>query len=604
MRGIGRHGEGARARRAGRCGLLCAALAAVAVPASGEPQPAAAAAAPQPTAPAPATAAPKAAPKAAPAPAAAAAAPPAAAPPAQVPPVPQVPPPEQAAPNLGQDFANLDVGGLREAWANTPSFIGDGCAPSSVASDLVVGRLVVVAPGLLDDGGVLFGGETTAVIGTVPGALGSVQAIQAAGYPAFILPIQQIDTVPSTPPTQIATAGPAVGGITPLVSPAPFTAAVDNAFATSPALDTSQYAAQNPTTVYDAASSGALASSGTSGFGPQDAFLFYNYSIKVDSLALIPGLNVGFVKLVENTSPIPRDRVYFNYSYFHNANISAERADVNRFVPGFEKTFFDRWTSIEVRTPFAATLSNTQQVQGGACGGLSEYRDIEFGNMSVIFKSFLMQRETWGITGGMQVLLPTADSTFVKGTNQNGLPTQFVYVENQSVHTMPFVGSVWAPSERWFNQAMIQMDVDTNGSPAYVNSQLRPGITNKQLDSAGRILVPTFMYLSFSTGYWLYQGDGPGLTGFSPMMEVHVNQGMTQFQPLNAYGYTLGNDLGVVSVTNGLVGCNFEYNKRSTMTFAYVTPLGGGFDRFFDGEFRAFVNWRFGPQNRLTRAQF
>jgi hypothetical protein len=40
------------------------------------------------------------------------------------------------------------------------------------------------------------------------------------------------------------------------------------------------------------------------------------------------------------------------------------------------------------------------------------------------------------------------------------------------------------------------------------------------------------------------------------------------------------------------------------MTFAYVTPLGGGFDRFFDGELRAFVNWRFGPQNRLTRAQF
>jgi hypothetical protein len=519
--------------------------------------------------------------------------------------VPPVPAPQDAAvPNLAQDFSDLDVGGLREAWSNTPSFIGDGCAPSSVASDFVVGRLVVIAPGLFDNGGVLIGPNTTAAICTIPGALSSVQAIQAAGYPAFVLPTLQIDTVPTTPPTEIPIAGPTSGGITPLQSPAPFTASVDNAFATNPLLDTSQYAAQNPTTVYDAASSGALASSSTPVSGPQDAFLFYNYVVKVDSLALIPGLNVGFVKLVENTSPIPRDRVYFNYSYFHNANISAERADVNRFVPGFEKTFFDQWTSIELRTPFAATLSNTQTVQGGACGGLSEYREIEFGNMSVIFKSFLMQRETWGITGGMQVLLPTAESTYVNGTNQNGRPTQFVYVENQSVHTMPFIGSVWAPTERWFNQAMIQMDVDTNGSPAYVNSQLQSGITNKQLDSAGRIMFPTFMYLSFSTGYWLYQSNGSGLTGFSPMMEVHVNQGMTQFQPLNAYGYTLGNDLGVVSVTNGLVGCNFEYNRRSTITFAYVTPLGGGFDRFFDGELRAFVNWRFGPQNRLTRAQF
>jgi len=522
-------------------------------------------------------------------------------PPVQVPPVPQ-----QAVPNLAQDFANLDVGGLREAWTNTPSFIGDGCAPSSVASDLVVGRLLVYAQGLTQIGNTLFGNEGTPspVIGTVPAGISSVQAIQAAGYPAFLVPVDQVGTVPvSEVDVQIPVAGPTSGGITPVQSPALYTASVDQAFATSPALNTSQYAAQNPTTVYDAASSGALPAVDTVQ-PPQDAFLFYNYVIKVDSLALIPGLNVGFVKLVENTSPIPRDRVYFNYSYFHNANISAERADINRFVPGFEKTFFDQWTSIEIRTPFAATLSNSQQVQGGACGGLSEYRDIEFGDMSVIFKSFLMQRETWGITGGMQVLLPTAQSTSVTGLNQNGLPTQFVYVENQSVHTMPFVGSVWAPSERWFNQAMLQMDVDTNGSPAYVNSQLRPGITNKQLDSAGRILFPTFMYLSFSSGYWLYQGNGPGLTGFSPMMEVHVNQGMTQFQPINAYGYTLGNDLGVVSVTNGLVGCNLEYNKRSTITFAYVTPLGGGFDRFFDGEFRAFVNWRFGPQNRLTRAQF
>ena len=224
--------------------------------------------------------------------------------------------------------------------------------------------------------------------------------------------------------------------------------------------------------------------------------------------------------------------------------------------------------------------------------------------MSVIFKSFLMQRDTWGISAGMQVLLPTANSSVVNGTNQLGQPIQMVYVQNQSVHTMPFVGSVWAPSSRWFNQAMLEMDIDTNGSPAYVNSNLEPGLQGTQLTSAGRVLYPTFMYLSFATGYWLYQGNGPGLTGFSPVMEVHVNQAMSQFQPIHAYGYSLGSDLGVLSVTNGLVGCNLEWNKRSTLTLAYVTPLGGGLDRFFDGELRAFVNWRFGRQNRLTRAQF
>jgi hypothetical protein len=43
---------------------------------------------------------------------------------------------------------------------------------------------------------------------------------------------------------------------------------------------------------------------------------------------------------------------------------------------------------------------------------------------------------------------------------------------------------------------------------------------------------------------------------------------------------------------------------RATLTFASVTPLGGGVDRWFNGEFRAFWNYRFGPQNRLIRVQF
>ena len=544
------------------------------------------------------------APPPAPAPAAvpAPAAPAAATPPV---PLPVNPEPAAAVPNLAQDFADLDVGGLREAWSDTPSFIGDGCAPTSTSSSLAVGRLLVIAPGLFNTAGTLEGNQPAQINTVTDGSYNSVQAIKAAGYPAFILPAQPLGNVPGTPPVNLTVGGPSPGaGITPVQSPASFTAAVDNTFATNPNLDTSKYADQNPKTVYDAANSGALPSSNTSANNSQDAFLFYNYVIQVDSAALLPGINVGFTKLVENSSPIPRDRVYFNYSYFKGANITPGRADVNRFTPGFEKTFFDQWTSIEIRTPFAGTLSNVQTVESGACGGLSEYRDVEFGNMSVIFKSFIMQRETWGITGGMQVLLPTAESVYVNGTNQTGKPLNLVYVENQSVHTMPFVGAIWAPSDRWFNQFMLEMDVDSNGSPAYVNSTLDPGVSGKQMASAGRVLFPTFMYLSFSSGYWIYTSRGPGLTGFSPVMEVHVNQAMNQFQPINAYGYSLGNDQGILSVTNGLVGCNFEWNRRSTVTFAYVTPLGGGLDRFFDGEFRAFVNWRFGRQNRLTRAQF
>ena len=531
---------------------------------------------------------------------AAAPAPPAAPAPVPAPPAPRAP--RGGGPDLARELADLDVGGLRETYSDTPSLIGDGCAPSSSTSTVAVGRIVIIAPRLVADAsGNLVGPLRAQVASFTDGRFNSVQAIQAAGYPAFLLPAVQLGDVPGTPPVSLPIGGTSPGaGITALSSPDVYTATADDTFATSPQLDTSRYADNNPRTVYDAASSGALPSGKES-----DAFLFYDYLVQIDSTALVPGLNVGFTKLTENASPIPRDRVYFNYSYFHNANISAARADVNRFVPGFEKTFFDQWTSIELRTPFAGTLSNVQDVAGnGACGGVSEYRDVEFGNMSVIFKSFLIQRPTWGISGGIQVLLPTADSVFIGGVNQLAQPVNLVYVENQSVHTMPFVGAVWAPTERWFNQCILQIDVDSNGSPVYVNADQQAGIARQQLASAGRVQLPTLLYASFSTGFWLYTARGAGLTGFSPMLELHVNQGLTAFQPVDAYGYVLGNDPGSVSVINGLVGCNVEWNRRSTMTFAYVTPLGGGFDRFFDGEMRAFVNWRFGRQNRLTRAQF
>ena len=200
-------------------------------------------------------------------------------------------------------------------------------------------------------------------------------------------------------------------------------------------------------------------------------------------------------------------------------------------------------------------------------------------------------------------MLPTAaDVNLYNGDAVS--PTQAIFVDNQSTRVMPFFGAIWAPSERFFNQALLQVDIDTNGNPAYVNPNSTAGIFGDSLTSVGRLYMPTFMYMSFGTGYWLYRNNNANFTGFAPIMEVHVNQGMSQFNPIATENYRLGASSGVVSVTNGLVGCNFEWGQRSTLTFAYVTPLGGGVDRFFDGELRALFNWRFGPQNRLTRAQF
>lgn len=487
----------------------------------------------------------------------------------------------------------------RPTYEDTPWFVGDGCAPFASGASSPVARAFVFAPDVAPSGGNLVGLGPYGINQALPSStqFNSIQAIATQG-PGFVLPSTPYGSVSAEP---IPITGSS-GIITTVESPSSFTAAVDSQFASDPAL--AQYAAQNATTVFDPTTSGAVPAVTP---GLQDAYLFYDYV--VDTSILLPGASVGFVKLVENMSPLPRDRVYMTYSYFKNANFFYDRADVNRFVPGFEKTFYDGWTSIEIRTPFAATLSNSQWVTSSPnCQGVSEYRDIQFGNMSLIFKTLLVERQTWAITGGLQVMLPTAADTNLYISQASDVPTakslQAVYVDNQSTHVMPFVAAIWAPNDRFFNQVLLQMDIDSNGSPAYVNTNREPGIYGDSLTPVGRLSMPTFMYVSFGTGYWLYRNNNANFTGFSPVMELHVNQAMNQFNPIVTDSYQLGSSTGVISVTNALVGCNFEWGQRSTLTFAYGTPLGGGVDRFFDGELRAMFNWRFGPQNRLTRAQF
>ncbi len=314
------------------------------------------------------------------------------------------------------------------------------------------------------------------------------------------------------------------------------------------------------------------------------------------SVVPLPGENVGFVKLSENVNLLPRDRVYFNYSYFADARIGDGRNDVNRFMPGLEKTFADGWTSIEVRTPFAATIARTQTVDIANRNGVSDARDVEFGNMSVIFKSVIALGDTWAWTGGMQVIVPTADD--VNLLANHGGPTVF-RVDNQSTRLMPFTGAIWAPNDRFFCQSLLQIDTAANGNPVYA---ARPG--QGGLAPIGTVAYPTIMYASVAGGYWAYKSNTTSLTGFAPIMELHLNQALQGSTVIRDPQYQVGFDDGVISLINGLVGCNFEWGTRSTLTVAYVTPFGGGVDRWFDGELRAFWNYRFGPQTRLTRVQF
>ncbi len=155
-------------------------------------------------------------------------------------------------------------------------------------------------------------------------------------------------------------------------------------------------------------------------------------------------------------------------------SIAPGGVSVNRFVPGFEKTFFDRRASIEMRFPFAASIS-PDLMQSTA--GISNSNAMVFGNMSIVYKEYIRRTDTFVASWGLQTALPTAPSLSV--ALQDG--PQLLAVNNRSVHLMPFLGALYTPTDRFFAQGFLQLDVDANGNPVYVNPTL------ERLSFAGRL---------------------------------------------------------------------------------------------------------------------
>ena len=105
-----------------------------------------------------------------------------------------------------------------------------------------------------------------------------------------------------------------------------------------------------------------------------------------------PSSLAGRLRLQDNNSALPQDRIFFDYSYFHNAQLVTAGAEVNRYTPGFERTFADGYGSVEIRIPMAATLNSQFDLFNP--GDASQY---EFGNMSFITK-FVLHEEAKLVT--------------------------------------------------------------------------------------------------------------------------------------------------------------------------------------------------------------
>ena len=294
------------------------------------------------------------------------------------------------------------------------------------------------------------------------------------------------------------------------------------------------------------------------------------------------GVVVGRMKIADNTSPIPRNRVFMNYSGFFNTPLAPGGVNVHRFVPGFEKTLFNGQASVEMRFPFASTIDTNF-----VAGGINSDGYVKWGNMSFTYKTLLTASTTFLTAGGLQVNIPTAGDVNVL------LPggTRVARVANSSVHLMPFLGALYTPDARFFAQGFLQLDVDANGNPVQVD----PTFTGRNLTDVGRLNGPTFLYADLSVGYWMYrsQAANPRIMAFSPTVELHYNRSLQAADMVVNNNVVIGDFFSNFELLNMTVGCYTQFSPWTILTLGYNVPIGGGRDQQFDGELRVALNRRF-----------
>lgn len=306
-----------------------------------------------------------------------------------------------------------------------------------------------------------------------------------------------------------------------------------------------------------------------------------NYSFSRPVSLVLPnpatsGAVVGRAKLAENNSPLPRDRIFFNYSYFDNVPLTSRGVSVNRFTPGIEKTFWRGQMSFELRTPFASTLDSNITF-----GAPSASMNTEFGNVFAAYKLLLYNNGAFATSTGLSVTAPTADGLRV--TTQDG--RRLVEIDNGSVHVMPYFGWV-ARSQGYFTQGMLQVDIDTRGNPVRVNE------TGRGLQSAGYLQDVMMLYLDVSAGR-IFRLDRAFVTQVAPLVELHYNRSLQSTDSIATEKFRIGERKEDIQVINALAAVNVVLRDRSDVTVGYATPIGYGSDQGFDGELRILWNYQY-----------
>ncbi|MEM6980760.1 MAG: hypothetical protein AAF539_13950 [Planctomycetota bacterium] len=332
------------------------------------------------------------------------------------------------------------------------------------------------------------------------------------------------------------------------------------------------------------------------GVGPVASTDEFDLIYVYETTLLVPGASsaaIGRMKLAENVSPIPRDRVFVNYSFFDNVPF-LDGISVNRFTPGFEKAFLDGMFSFEFRTPMAVT-ADSDLFQNNL-----NVNNIEFGDLFMSLKALLYQTDNVAVSAGLSWTAPTADDLTINSGTGPTNSTELIRVENGSVHLLPFIGGLYVSDKNFF-QGFLQFDFDAGDSPVSFN--LDPFNTSTASTFADDFSETSLMYIDLQAGRWLYRNrscSAGNVTGLAILSELHINQTLEESNAIRSdsllsntlsnSSFQVGEDLDSVTVVNAIFGLTMEYQRNTTTTVAYGTPIGNSADQQFDGEVRVLIN--------------
>lgn len=347
-----------------------------------------------------------------------------------------------------------------------------------------------------------------------------------------------------------------------------------------------------------------------------------------------PTFSCSRMNIAENNSAVVSDRAFFTFRHFHNASdISvfantplggANSLDINRYTLGFEKRIGCR-SSIEFRLPINHEMSSDlsfSQVNGASSLPVTD-TDTNIGNLGVIFKHAVCDRRTFYLSAGVGVNIPTApdvemqgyinDPNFVVYDPVTGADTGFTAnvlydfnakVRNETVNLQPFLASLWTPTDCFFVQGFMQIDVPLNKFGTNLEQSLVvDGTTYNPANGSADLAQQTLMRLNAGIGRWLYR-DRCSRRGIALTLEAHYTTTLQDADilgpfevtpavpPLSATNLQIGNLRNRTDVVNLTTGVPITLGKLTVYNGLSV-PVSGGDNRGFDCEYTVILDRKF-----------